>query len=375
MLTAATSALFVGSEGALAFDFVPRYVGAQAFWSGESPYRPAVTTRIQEQMFGSALPPGFDEQRFAHPAYTAVILAPLLLLDAPRAISLWMALQLLCLLMTPIVWLYVLDLRPKPLVFAALLVGLVFVFRYPINTYLVGQFTGSMVLLISLAMGLLRQKRDTLAGVALAFSTVPPNIALPLAMLLLVGYGLRGRWRALAAFLGVLFILTAISLARIGWWLPDFVDGVRAYTEYSFPVWALSLLPAPLAAATLALVVGVPGFAIYTFRAHPTVEAELRLFALAILCALLLIPQTGNYYLVLLIPVFMIGFYQARHSRLLTLLLGLVLVSPWLYLRTPGTEVLMLPLSAGVTYLMIVASQRFSPYTTASLQPEPSALR
>ena len=81
-LTAFTHNLLVAQRGNL-FDFYPRYVGAQALLRGENPYSQEVTSRIQVGMFGGNLPADFDQQRFAYPAYTALLLLPFTVGVAP----------------------------------------------------------------------------------------------------------------------------------------------------------------------------------------------------------------------------------------------------------------------------------------------------
>ncbi len=149
------------------FDIYPRLVGTAAFWNGESPYSRSVTERIQIGMYGAVLPPGLDEQRFAHPAYSAVLLAPLLLLPAEAVVGVWLTLQLLALAAVPLIWFTALGWRTPPLM-ALPLVLMLLAFRYPFLTYVFGQFTGTMVLCLSLGMLWLIKGKDSWAGAAFA---------------------------------------------------------------------------------------------------------------------------------------------------------------------------------------------------------------
>ncbi|NJO84370.1 MAG: hypothetical protein HC828_17380 [Blastochloris sp.] len=94
---------------------------------------------------------------------------------------------------------------------------------------------------------------DVVAGVCLALAAVPPQIAGVLALAALL---VLRRWRGLVAFMGTLALLTLISVAMIGWWLPDWIAGLFAYANYSFPVWALGLLEPPLLMVALVLFLG-----------------------------------------------------------------------------------------------------------------------
>src|SRR5690606_14180078 len=84
----------------------------------------------------------------------------------------------------------------------------------------------------------------------------------------------------------------------------------------------------------------------------------------ALLIGLMLLPQTGYYYLVLLIPVIVATLYRARElppnqRRLIWLSCALAVVSPWFYFSipdfNPDMQSLILPLHVGVTW---IAAQR-----------------
>lgn len=324
------------------FDFYPRWRGGQALWSGQSPYSPAVTEAIQQGMFGGILPPDADQQRMVYPAYVGLILAPLVALPSPTAIAIWLTIQLVAVLATPLLWLQILDWKPPPWLLGVLIVGLLLVFRYPINLYIVGQFTGTILLGISLGIWLWGRGNDSAAGVTLALTAMPPTIAVPLALLLLGGYALIGRPRALVAFLVTLIVLTGITLVQIGWWIPDFLAQVSVYGTYALPIWAPGLIESPM--LRVALIVGVALVLVYSLARFRRTHASEVFVVSTILACLLLIPQTGNYYLVLLIPPLLVLF--RRGGWLLRLAVAAAIASPWLMrsLPNPSLEALLLPL-------------------------------
>ncbi len=176
-------------------------------------------------------------------------------------------------------------------------------------------------------------------------------------MLILLGYTLAGRWRGLLAFGAVLAALTVVSILRIGWWLPDFIDGIRAYGEYSFPVWGPSFLPPLLRVLLLGAVSAIGLWALVRMRGQRSRDRQLDLMTIAIVGCLIALPQTGSYFNVLLIPVLMVSLYRIarrRRGRLPLLLLAmLVIVSPWLYvvIGLPDVEILTTPLVVGLLYM------------------------
>ena len=339
------------------FDFYPRWRGGQALWQGESPYSQAITDAIQQGMFGGTLPPEADQQRMVYPAYVGLLLAPLIALPVRIATAIWLAIQLIAVLFTPIIWLQILGWKPRLLLLAALIVGLCIVFRYPINLYIVGQFTGTILLGFSLALLLLQRQRDALAGVVLALAAMPPTIAIPLALLVMGGCALLGRFRALVAFISTLAILTAITVLQIGWWIPDFLAQLGDYSTYAFPVWAPSFIePSLLSSLFVLAVIGLLGHAfVRLWRTRHL--ADFALF-LPIIC-LLLLPQTGNYYLVLLIPP-LLAIFQ-RGGIILRLGVAFAIVSPWLLrmLPNPSVESLLLPLYVLLLWLVTIMHTKF----------------
>lgn len=331
--SAVTYDLLVKNRGN-AFDFYPRYVGAQALLNGENPYSAAITERIQIGMFGGVLPESFDQQRFAYPAYTAVLLIPFVLLTSETAIPLWMSLQLLAILVSVLIWIAILEWKPPIWLLPLLIVLLVFVFRYPVNVYVLGQFTGVMFLLISLAALALKHQRDSAAGVLLALALNPPTIALGVAGVVCALYLLQKRWILSVSFGLVIGIAIAVTVLLIGWWVPQFLADMTAYSDYAYPVWVVRLLPVYASI----LLIGFTGWVGLTFWRKPPLALRLHTdgFAFAILVALLLLPQTGNYYLTLLIVPLLLVIQRAAQRRQWLLLIGclLLVALPWMIWST-----------------------------------------
>jgi hypothetical protein len=94
------------------------------------------------------------------------------------------------------------------------------------------------------------------------------------------------------------------------------------------------------------LILGVVAAALLAFD-HFRLSGRVENFAvtLCIVC-LLLLPQTGNYYLVLLIPPLLLIFSRGGTLRRVGVLL--IIVAPWLMrlLPDPSLEALLLPLYA-----------------------------
>lgn len=339
------------------FDFTPSLIGAAAFWAGESPYTAAVTLRVQQAMFGGALPAGEDEQRVAHPAYTAVLIAPLLLVSPEMAIALWSSLQLLLLICTPFLWLSIFGWSPKPLLAAALLLSLLLLYRYPIIIYVLGQFVGTVLFGFSLAIWCLRRGHRAWAGAALVLCMMPPSYGAALVALALVGEVVRGRWRAALVFCGLMGAVTLFSVARIGWWLPDWLATLNAYREYANPYFPLGLLPSWGQLIIAALALAALAWLTWRWLRAPSDETWQDFLCAALLVLALLLPQTGAYYLACLMIVAIAAAMRidrAPRGRWLGALLWLAFAaSPWVWFLLPArdrTEVLFVPLAASLVW-------------------------
>lgn len=340
-------------------DFYPTLVGMRAFWSGESPYTDTVTERIQTGMFGSRLAEGEDQQRVAHPAYTFVLLTPLLLLPDDIALALWASLQLLAFMTAPFIWFNMLNWRPRPWLAALLVISLVFFFRYPMISYVLAQFVGVMLFSISLGIWCLVRGRHSWAGVALAFATMPPSFGAPLIVLLLAREVLQGRWRTPIVFASVMGTVFLITVLRIGWWLPDWLANLNAYREYASPDWAAGLLPPPLQLLFLTLVIVMSLWTLWQTGRMQTGNALVDYTCIVLLALFLLLPITGDYYFAFLIPIVIVSAWRIAQRRALRLPMSILLIAllllPWLHLSIPDGwryQFLTMPLLAAMLWWM-----------------------
>jgi hypothetical protein len=314
-------------------------------------------------MFGDVLPPDADQQRFAYPAYTAVLLAPFALFPPDVATALWMSLQIVALTCALSLWFDILGWYVQRwMLISVLLVA----FRYPFTLYLIAQFTGVIILFLTLGIYFLMKKHDIAAGTAFAVATLQPTISAPLAAVILLLYALRGRQQGLAAFSVTLGVLIAVTVARIGWWIPDFLDNLGDYAGYAtYYLWTPELFESPpVQVVFVASVLVAAGWVMWRFIAarhqenleaafSPTHTLTISLIFSVISACLLLLPQTGSYYLMLLLPLLLASLRNAAQTqgaakKLALLACGSGFLIPWFYLMLPEEtrriESLLLPL-------------------------------
>lgn len=224
-------------------DFMSRWEGARSYWrDGLNPYGEAASTKIQQRIYGRMAAEDEDPGYFAYPFYTVFMLLPLVFTGYAWASAVWMVLLEVCLVAATILLLDLYGWRPR-----LGLLGLVLLWTlgnyYAARGLLLGQ-PGLLVYgLHVLALWAFARRRDALAGVALALSTVKPQMGfLLIPFLLLVGLSLR-RWRFLAAFAGAGALLAGLSFALVPTWLGDWLAQIEQYPSYTAlgaPVWIVA---------------------------------------------------------------------------------------------------------------------------------------
>lgn len=314
------------------FDFYPRWVGARAVLEHANPYRSQVTEQIQIGMFGETQPQTFDQHRFAYTAPIAWLLLPFWVIPFPIATSVWSGLAFLLLLVLPIIVMNILGWRAPPLALAILLLFTILIYRYPINAYLLGQFIPFLLgCLITAWWGLSRGKW-LITLFALILATVRPEIIIfPLSALLVLSWQ-RG-WRRIVILWGlVMGFLWALTTLWIGPWELDFYNGIRAYQTYAAPIWPPQLLNnGPLA---FLLVIGILvwcGWMWYQVRDVRMRERVGWVLAATTLTSLMILPQTGNYTLVMALIAVLMILWSYRGQYLYWIPVLVVLSSPWFF--------------------------------------------
>jgi len=227
-------------------DFVSRYIPLRAFWlEGIDPYSDEATARIHAVIYGRPALPNEDPGLFAYPFYILFPLLPLAWLDYPWASAVFMVLLEFLLLAALVMSLGLFRWRPRPLLLATLFLFTLLSY-FPMRGLILGQ-PGLLVYFLEVAaLVALARKQDSWAAVALALSTIKPQMGyLFVPALLLLGLGLR-RWRFLAAFglaFGGLMLASFLLAPR---WLNDWLAQVALYPSYTAlgsPVWILAHYP------------------------------------------------------------------------------------------------------------------------------------
>jgi hypothetical protein len=239
-------------------DLYLHWVGArELLLNGRDPYGADVTREIQQGYYGRTLDRPGDprDQRFAYPVYVTFFLAPAMHLpfEKVRTGFRWV-LVFLAIALVPL-WLRVLNWSPPLWTQASLMV-----FTIGSLTVMQGlklqQMTLLVAFLVAAGLALLISGWPVVAGVALALSTIKPQIVWFLLLWLML-WSLadwRRRYRFAASFLLTMAILWGVSEWYLPHWLPRFVSALLAYPTYTDAVSTLDkLFPTPWSGALRAL--------------------------------------------------------------------------------------------------------------------------
>ncbi|MGQ9850221.1 MAG: glycosyltransferase family 87 protein [Aggregatilineaceae bacterium] len=224
-------------------DFMSRWEGARSYWrEGLDPYGETASANIQRQIYGRMAATGEDPGYFAYPFYTVFLLWPLVYLPYAWASAIWMVTLEVCLVAALVLQLDLYRWRPRPWLMAALLFWTVAQYFAARGLFL-GQVGLVVYLLQILALWGLARKHDLLAGVALALSTIKPQMGFLLVpFLVLLGIVLR-RYRFIAFFAVTLGGLIGASFLLLPAWLGEWVEQLRRYPSYTAigaPVWIIT---------------------------------------------------------------------------------------------------------------------------------------
>jgi hypothetical protein len=214
-------------------DFMSRWEGARSFWvDGLNPYGDEASLNIQRRIYGRAAIGNEATGLFAYPFYIVFFLWPLAYLPYAWAAAIWVVLLEACLIVALLLIIDMSRWRPPLWVKAVLLLWTILIY-FGARGLLLGQVGIVVYLFQAVALWALVKEHDSLAGVALALSTLKPQMAFLLVPFLLL-WALRVRRRKVVVAFGLAFgFLLLASFLFLPSWLGDWVAQVRLYPQYT----------------------------------------------------------------------------------------------------------------------------------------------
>jgi hypothetical protein len=310
------------------------------FYDGLNPYSAETSLNIQTRLYGQAAAPDQQPNHYAYPFYTIFASWPFIHFEYTLATAMWVVLLQACLVGALILLLDLYRWKPRPLTLAGLVMFCIVC--YPgARGLILGQISHLVYFLQVLALWALVRRRDNLCGVALALSTIKPQMVVLFVPLLLLWALSQRRWRLIAAFAITLVVLVGFSFLIQPDWVSGFVHQLQLYPTYidvSTPAWVIAqYLPGLGSGAELVLNLLGFGFVLWTWFAL-FIQHKHERFLWTVMITLTITHLVGlrtasPHFIVLFIP---LVFYLRNWSRQRKpLWIGLTLFAlfllPWLH--------------------------------------------
>lgn len=317
----AEAALYGIPRGNLS-DLYPRWWGArELLLHGRDPYSAEVTREIQVGYYGRALDPALphdprDEQGFAYPAYVVFLLAPTVRLpfEVVQLVFRWLLVGL-TLAVVPL-WLYTLRWRVSAETTAILMV--LTLGSFPVLQAIKLQQLSLLVAgLIAVSTLFLVEGHLFSAGVLLAFSTIKPQLTLPLAAWFLVWS--LGDWTRRRSFwwgfVGTMAALAGGAEYLLPGWMGRFREAIVAYRRYNQGADStLDMLIAPPWGKWLALAIALALAVVAWQRRHVLAGSRThnQVTVLILATTVVVMPKAAPYNQVFLLPGILLLLRQGR---------------------------------------------------------------
>lgn len=368
-------------------DFYSRWSGVASFWiDGLNPYGDEASLAIQIGIYGRPVIEGEDPGYFAYPFYTVFLFAPLGVLPYAWAEAIWLALLAASLIGALALLLDAYGWRPGPLMLGVLVLWTLF-FYPSARGMLLGQPGLVVYFLEVLALWALCRGRPVLAGVALAVSTIKPQMGFLFVPLLLL-WGLRAqRWRFVGAFVVAWGGMMLLSFLVLPSWLSEWLAQVSLYPSYTLvgsPLWVLTRLYLPFLGPTGEGVISAALLALLGWAWWRVIwQRRLDEFAWAVALALTIthiiaLRTASPHFVVFIVPLVFYFQQLVREDRrrgpwVVLVILSVVTVGYWaLFLLTMIGKlehpVTYLPLPFGVLVTLLISRglwQRRAPLVPA----------
>jgi hypothetical protein len=319
-------AVFVSPDGN--YDFYPRWYGSRAMLEGRNPYDIDMKTENVAGTDYEAYHLKHQELHFLYPATITYILLPFWGFPFPVAVSLWSGLQLLLLLTLPLVAFYLRGWTLKPLIVVLVVVFSALLYSYAVITFVLGHFVIFILGCLVIAWWQIDANHPWLAALALVGATIRPEGMIFVAAILLELL-LTRRYKIIVIWAGLMAGVFLISVAQIGFWIGDFLHGIRFYrdtvTDTAFPLDVLGVRSLETLIMLGVVVWGV--WLLWQLRVIPARERFPLRLSVFILVILLAVRQSKDYtYVYALLPMWVLLTTSRPYSwntALVLVLLGM----------------------------------------------------
>jgi hypothetical protein len=325
-------------------DFISRWSnGCALIWNGENPYSDQATLRTQILMYGRAARAGEDLATYSYPLYALYFFWPLCFVPSYSLVqAIWMTLMLYAVVAGTVLMMRVAGWQPPAWLWGFSLVWTVI--NYPhARAVILGQMATIVFVAVGLTLLAMQRRADFWAGVALAASTVKPQVSFLIVPWLLWWSAWHKRWRLWEGFVTAMVLMAGIGLLLVPTWPADFIRQVLNYdtvsaTSYHSITWIVVRHFWELGPSIEVVVTGL--FIVYLFlewwwNRWTTGEMMLWVTGLTLnLSNFISYRVATTSYTLLLLPLFQL-FQLARHRApkwgdwIVLSVVGILLMTQW----------------------------------------------
>ena len=331
-------------------DFYPVWLTSHdCIPTGSDPYSPEMTRKVQQGLFGRTLDSGVlsdppaDYRTFVYPAFTDLIFWP----AAPfpfTAVRVAVALLLAgATIASVFLWMQALSLRPPSYALAS--IALLLLCSYPVLEGLYVDQLGLLVgFLLAASLLALHRGRYLLAGIAMSFTTIKPQMSILAIIFLLLWswHNWRERGRFSIGLLSAMLVLVGAAMFVWPHWILSWARALLEYPHYAKPPLVgeiLHLGPNLGGTASLGTIAVLLTLALWWRKRYveaSSIEFWLTLSFLLSLTAITILPSQGFHDDVILLPGIFLICYRWRElastwtHKALLVIAAAVLLWPWL---------------------------------------------
>lgn len=224
-------------------DFMVPWEASRSYYiDGVNPYSDEAGLNIQNQIYGRPAQGSENLAYFAYPMYASVMIAPLVYIDYAWASAIFLVILEAMLVTAIFLILDVFSWKPPALIVTLLVLSTLIIY-YPARGLILGQLGMVAYFFHILAIWALYKENQTLAGVALAISTLKPQMSYLIVPFLLLWAFRTQRWRFITVFSVSFLVLLGVSFLVLPTWINDWLYQVFLYPDYtnfnSPPVWII----------------------------------------------------------------------------------------------------------------------------------------
>lgn len=214
-------------------DFMTVWEAGRSFWrDGLDPYGEETTLNIQTRIYGRVAEGDEFPNSYAYPMYSLLLVLPLVFTDFAWASAIFMVVSEVCFIIALILILDLFRWKPPSWLMALLLLWSLFQY-FAVRGLILGQLSNVVYLMLVVALWALARGNDYLAGIALAFSTMKPQMGFLLVPFLLL-WGLRTRRvRFVLTSAGCWIGMMLMSFLLQPNWLHGWIGQLRVYPQYT----------------------------------------------------------------------------------------------------------------------------------------------